>query len=442
MRFISVRQRFQPLTDSLGRKLNTDMNYLVSGGFWSAVGTGLSVLIGLATAVAFANLLSKETYGTYQYILSGVTLLGLLSLPAMKSAIFYAAARNKDGSFLEAIRVKMRWNLLSAGAAFAVAAYYFLNGNMLLAGSFAIVGLFIPVWEVYGNYVHYLLGKKHFKDGIIYEAIAQGVNAITIITILLLTKNLFILLFGFFASWTIMRVFLFRRTLHKYPPNTERDPELIGYAKHLSFMTVLTTLASNADKMLLWQFLGPIGIATYTLSLTVPSRVTNALGSINRLYFPKAVEHDLTTIRKVLVPRVVLLVFLASGIAIAYIAAAPYVFEIFFPKYMESVPYTQALSILIALQPISLFGTALSAHARKKELYIFSFIPPVLQIGLFILLIPTLHVWGAILSIAITQLVENILLTGLFFHASATPLRNLTGNNDTEVLTTNHTNEN
>ncbi|KND49391.1 MAG: O-antigen export protein [Parcubacteria bacterium C7867-008] len=421
MRYKSLRERFQPLTDTIGRKLNTDMNYLVSGGFWSAVGTVLSAIIGLATAVAFANLLPKDTYGTYQYVLSGVTLLGLLSLPAMKSAVFYAAAHNKDGSFLEAIRMKMRWNFLSAIAAFGVAAYYLIHGNVLLASSFAIVGLFIPVWELYGNYVHYLLGKKHFKDGVIYEAVAQAVNAATIIIILLLTKNLLILLFGFFASWTIARVFLFRKALRAYPPNTERDPEILGYAKHLSLMTVLTTIASNADKMLLWQFLGPIGIATYSFSLTVPSRATNALGSINRLYFPKAVEHELPVIRKVLIGRVFILFTFAVVAAAIYIGIAPYLFGIFFAKYMEAVPYTQALALVIALQPFSLFSTALSAHARKKELYIANLVPPAIQIGLFLVLIPTLHVWGAVVGILCSRVVEAVLYFVLFLHASRTP---------------------
>jgi O-antigen/teichoic acid export membrane protein len=418
MKYAAIKKRIDGLIERMGRYLKTDMRYLVAGSFWNIADAVIGGGIAFCTAIAFANLLPKEVYGTYQYILSGVTLLGLLALPATKSAIFYAAARNKDGSFIDAVRTKIKWNFLAAGGAVIVAVYYYFHQNLLLAGAFAIVAFFTPFWEVFGTYVNYLLGKKRFKEVVFYEDAAQLLNAIVIITIILFTKNVLALLVGFFLSWSIARIYLFRRVLKKYPPNNERDPDAVTYGKHLSLMNVITSLASNLDKLLLWQLLGPVGVASYTFALTVPTRATSILTGINRLYFPKAVNHDLPAIRTVLVSRVLYLTLAASVLAGTYAVIAPGFFALFFPKYLESVPYTQALAVLMALQPATLFGTALSAHARKKELYIVNIAPAILQIGLFCILIPTMHIWGAVFSIALTQLVESALSVALFYRAS------------------------
>lgn len=396
----------------------TDMIYLASGGFWSGVGVVFSGLLALATSVAFANLLPKETYGTYQYIISMIALVSLLGLPGMKSAISYASARDKDASFLEALRTKMRWNYLSAFAAFSIALYYFYQANYQLSSAFTIVACFLPFWEIYGNYVPYLQGKKKFKSMTIYEIATQAFNAVAVIVVIFLSDSLLALLTTFLASWTIGRFFFFKLSLKKYPPNNERDPATIPYGKHLSVMSVLGAIASNVDKLLIWQFLGPVEVAVYTFALAIPNRVVSSFASINRLYFPKAVHRTLHEVRYTLIYRIFILFLVTASCAGLYVFIAPYFFALFFPQYMEAVPYTQILGILIALQPFSLLATSLSAHARKKELYAINIIIPVSQIILLSILVPALKITGAIVALSVAQILESILLVILFLWAA------------------------
>ena len=53
----------------------TDMVYLAHGGFWLSFGQIISSLSSFLLAIAFANLLPKETYGNYKYILSIASIL-------------------------------------------------------------------------------------------------------------------------------------------------------------------------------------------------------------------------------------------------------------------------------------------------------------------------------------------------------------------------------
>lgn len=413
----AAKQQLYALLRWTERYTKTDMVYFASGGGWSALGTVVSTLLALATAVAFANLLPKATYGTYQYILATVGILGIFGLSGIKTAIGYASARNKDQSFFDAIQAKIRWAFLSSAVSLGVGVYYFLQGNSLLGSAFIITAVFLPWWDVYGNYVPYLQGKKRFDKLSLYENGTQCINALAIVGTLLFTKNLLILLLAYFISWTAGRYFFYRRTLAVEPPNQERDPSLLSYGKHLSVMNIINVVASNADKFLLWHFLGAAQVAVYIFSLAIPLRAASTFSAINRLYFPKVAQQKFNDISKTLFRKIFLLTLVTLTTTISYIVLAPYLFDIFFPQYLEAVPYTQIAALLIAAQPFSLLGTALSAHAKKKELYIYNIIPPIVQILSLLVLVPSLHILGAVIALLIGQMTESLLLTGIFIRA-------------------------
>jgi len=53
-------------------------------------------LISFAAMVAFGNWLPKEAYGTYQFVLTGLGLLGIFSLPGINTALIKSTAQKKD----------------------------------------------------------------------------------------------------------------------------------------------------------------------------------------------------------------------------------------------------------------------------------------------------------------------------------------------------------
>ncbi|MEK9209084.1 MAG: oligosaccharide flippase family protein, partial [Patescibacteria group bacterium] len=65
----------------------TDNVYIAKQGFWASVPYIISTILSAALVVAFANLLPKEIYGTYRYILSIAGLLSFLTLTGMNTAI-------------------------------------------------------------------------------------------------------------------------------------------------------------------------------------------------------------------------------------------------------------------------------------------------------------------------------------------------------------------
>ena len=71
----------------------TDMIYLARGGFWLTLGQVISSLSAFLLAIAFANLLPKETYGEYKYILS---IASILAIPTLTGMAFLKTQQKKS----------------------------------------------------------------------------------------------------------------------------------------------------------------------------------------------------------------------------------------------------------------------------------------------------------------------------------------------------------
>lgn len=391
----------------------TDMVYLAHGGFWLTAGTVVSGLLSLGTAVAFANLVPKETYGAYQYVLSIVALLGLFGLSGMKTSVAYSSARGADGSLLDAIKAKIKWGLIGGVISICMGIYYTLNHNLMLGYAFLVAGLLIPFWESLGLYVSYLQGKKRFDLLSLYENGAQATAAIAIILCVLFTSNLPLLIGVYLGSWFVARVYFYLKTVRAVPPNTTHDPKTVSYGIHLTIMSALGSISSNIDKFLLWHLLGAAPVAIYTFAMAIPLRVTGFTSIINRMAFPKMTLRTFGELKLSLIRKMAIMGALAIPMSLLYIFLVPYAFYIFFPQYVEAIPYAQVAAILIVLQPFSLIATSLSAHAQKRSLYIYNTAIPIIRSILFIVLIPIFHLAGAICAVVLIEIIESITLVVL-----------------------------
>lgn len=399
----------------------TDMVYLAKGGSWMAIGTVASGLIAFASSVAFANLLSKESYGTYQYVLGIIDIFGIAVLSGIDTAVARSVAQGKDGSLVQALTAKIRWGLIGGAASGLAGAYYYINGNDLLGGAFLIAMILIPFWEAPGLYIGYLQGKKRFDLMTIYETISQMVATVAIIISLFATDNILVILTAYLASWGIMRGFFLFVSMRQVPPNAIKDSHLISYGKHLTFMSAASVISSNIDKVLLWHFLGPVHVAVYIFAQAIPMRITGAIKSINRLAFPKMAGAQLSDLQSTLVKKVIMLSIPSAFLALLYILIAPLFFSLFFPQYQGAVFYSQLVSLVIILQPFSLLVSSLTAQAQKRSLYSYHFGMPIVRVILFLTLIPAFHLLGAIIALVIIKIIDALLLLFLFKRARSSP---------------------
>ncbi len=370
----------------------TDNVYLAKGGFWLTTEQLVSTAAAFLLAIAFANLLDPATYGNYKYILSLVGILGIFTLTEMKTAVTQSVARGLEGSFYVGFKTKLKWGALGSLAAMGLAGYYWLQGNELLPIPLLISAVFLPLMHASGIYGNFLAGRKLFKVQTKYNIPNQIISVGAMIIALFLTKNLFWLIAVYLISRTSLNYFFYVLTKIKFQPNKKEDSKTLSYGKHLSFVNVIGRVTIYLDRLLIFHYLGAAEVAIYSFALAPPTQLRDLFSKIPTLALPKLVRHSFKEINALLHKRLVKLFLIGSCVALIYILLAPYLFKIFFPKYLDSIFFSQLFAITIALvAPISLLSAAKQSkltYYPKSWLY-WGIIPHiVLIIALFFLIKP------------------------------------------------------
>jgi|AntRauTorckE6833_2_1112554.scaffolds.fasta_scaffold04268_6 O-antigen/teichoic acid export membrane protein len=379
----------------------TDMVYLAKGSFWTWLGKGTALLTGIAVAIAFANLLPKETYGNYKYILSVAGILGTFTLSGMIRAITRSVAQGYEGSLKKGVKVVSKWSSFILIAALIVSGYYFWQGNALLGGGMLIVALLQPIVQSTEVYKAQLLGKKLFKIQGIYLTLQEVTQAGLIIAALFFTSNALVLIAILFITNALFGVIYLWQTTKKYIENKKVDAGTIPYAKHLSVIRILETGAKHLDKVLIFQMLGAAPTAIYSFALLPTDKLDSFFRSIGNIVLPKFSDTPFKKLQKT-VTRKVLIAFAASiVISVSLILALPTIFNLVFPAYMDSVIYAQWLAVSLIFIPEFLFTYILIAHKKTKAMYGINVSSDVLRIVLLAILLSIYGIWGAIYTLLI-----------------------------------------
>ncbi|MFZ1987926.1 MAG: oligosaccharide flippase family protein [Minisyncoccia bacterium] len=391
-----------------GDILKTDLGYLLRGGGWLSLGQIAASGSSLLLALLFANLLPKETFGTYKYILSLVSIFGLSTLVGINTSLAQGIAKGNGGSFLPAIRTKIRWGFVGSVISLGIAAYYYINGNSELAFLIALISLFIPIMDPMGLYSVYLQSKKLFRESTIYFLISQSIAFASMATTLLITENVVFIVLAYFIPWTLTRSIFHFLTLKKFPPESQQDPSIISKGKHLSIIGIATNVATYCDSLIIFHFLGPASVARYAIAIAPVENLRAAYKNIIPLALPKLSNRSISEINTLLYKRLLLLFGLGIGTAAAYALIAPFAFHLLFPKYLDAIFISQIFAFTIAFK---LPGTFFSAATQSKIdlipkswLY-WSSVPQFVLLLSMLILTPLYGLFGVLLSKFLEQIV-------------------------------------
>lgn len=408
-----MRQKIYNLLRWSEKHFKTDMVYLAKGGFWLTLRHIISFFSSFLLTIAFANLLPKETFGVYKYVLSVCGILTIPTLGGINTAVIQAVARGYEGSLILALKTKIRWGMLGSLASLILAGYYYFQGNTTLAISFLIVAVFLPIMDSFAIYDSLLQGRKLFRISTRYGIISQIISVISLIGAIFFIKNLFLILLAYFAPWTILRFIFLKITLKKFQLNEQKDPQTISYGKHLSLMSILPAISQQIDKIFLFHYLGPAQLAIYSFAIAIPSQIKNPIKNLQVLILPKFSEKQTKEINKGIFDKSIRLFAFLSIITLAYILAAPFIFKVFFPNYIEAVFYSQIFSVSIPFLIVILPFSLLQAKLAKRELYQFNISKSIFQIIILFVLIYYLGIMGAIIAKILAEIYGFLALSFL-----------------------------
>ena len=412
---MQVKEKVYQFLRWLQNYTKTDMVYVVEGSFWWLFGRVFSFLAGFLILMAFAHFATKEIYGAYQYIISMSAMIGLILLPGLDTALIRSIAQKKERTFFLCEKEKLKFGVLSFLVFFTIFLWYFFHKNFELAFSFLFAGLFLPFLSIFSLYLAFWQGKKRFDIQNKYFVAHNLLGATILIFFILFCKKIHLISFGYFFGFTFSTFLFWLLTRKKINRNSEEDKEAISYGKHLTLMSVPGAISGQIDNVILWQFVGPVQVAIYAYALRAVERLSELI-PFTALAFPKMAEKNLrdSQIKKSIFDKFLKLFWFSIPFTLLYILFCPLFFKIFFPAYTESVIYSQILSLTLVFSPFSFLATAFLAEAKKRELYILNFVPQILKIVLFFVLIPLFGIWGGVFSILISQIFFSALTLHFF----------------------------
>jgi len=393
----------------------TDMVYIFKHSMWLNMGQFVNLLTIFFLSVVLSHALPKEVYGNYKFILSIAGIISGLSLSGLSTSITQAVAKGHDGTLNLSVRTQLMWGNILGFLSLIVSYYYFLNDNFVFAISFIIVATTIPITNALSLYGAFLNGKKDFKRNTIYWIFTQLVNSATIIIIAITTNNIIYLVLGYFLSTLIFTIIFYRKTMKIYKPDIKTgDRSMIRYGQHLSVMGFIGTIANQLDKILVFQFVGAGPLAVYSFANAIPEQLRSFLKNIINVGIPKFAELDEKSLRKSIIDKIFRLTAIMIFIVFLYYISAPYIYKIFFPKYLESIVYSRIYILgLVTLPGISLISIYFQMIKNTKVLYIFSTIGSIATIILSLLIIPIYGVYGAVIENTLSWTI--MLLVGILF---------------------------
>lgn len=404
MPFIADRVRaFLRFTE---RYTQADMVYVAKGGFWISAGQAAASILSLLLVIAFANLLPKETFGVYRYILSIAGVLNIFTLTGMNSAVARAVAAGDEGAFRSSVRYQLKWNVLMFAAFMALGGYYLAAGNAVFSASFFMLGLFVPATLAFNTYGAYLEGKKEFRFASIANIISTLVYTLGVFAAIALSGEIAWLMFAYAATTGAATLFFYLLVLRTFRPPGGGAGGAIAFGRHMTFIGFIDPIASQIDKIIVAHFWGPAQLAVYSLAMAIPARGAVYIKSLVGLGAPKFATKTPDELNTIFYTRIFQGAAVGTLGALAYIIAVPYLFAYVLPQYLESVLYSQilALSFIFAM-PNRYVSLLLVSQKRTREILANTVVLNVLRIILFI----ALGIWGGILGLVLAFVLYTFL---------------------------------
>lgn len=402
----------------LNKKFNIDAHYFLKGGFWLSLTQAITITGGLLTSVLLTHYLTPQDFGVYRYLVGLSALFAAFSLTGLGQSILQTAAKGYFGFYLETIRTNLIYSLTISLVGSVGFLYYFLNGNVLLATGCVAIAILQPIINSFSNTSSYLQGRQLYRDSTLLQLFKIIIITLSSIAAILLTKEIFFLFLIFLLSNVTVNLcgHIFFKPLNTKPTPPEIFKIYKSYAVHTSLRNVIANIANRADSIIVFTQLGAIELAIYTIATLIPEQIKGSFRNLASLLLPKYVQHqESTVLRKGVPKRSLQMLSVLCIFTIVYIIVSPYLLNLIFPKYPDSIFYGQLLALafpsFVFLIPFNLLQANLEQGKLNRIINIGSGV----QILVTLLGVYTFGLTGAIIAKIIARYTYLIITFRYFY---------------------------
>ena len=383
----------------LGRLMGTDADFLFRGTFWLSVGSVIGMIIAFLLSILYARFLLKETYGEYRYILSLLSLFGIFTFPGIGVAMTRAVSRGALGAYITVRRIIFLLSFIVTALSIIAGLWYVAHDRPVTGLGIILGGLLIPFVEGLGSWRGFLDGLQKFKEkSLAVSAIklSYGAGMATVVVLAyfyqLSTLTTVLLLVGtYYGVHGVGNICASYYAHTLIPQHTESDDGTLRYGAHLSLAGMLGTLATYTDSIVVYNLLGAEALAIYAFAIAPPEQLKALLENTAQVSFSKlssasSFASPLTapSIHTLLAKKIFRATLLSFGVVLLYIAAAPFLYSVLFPKYVSSILLSQLFALSLIFFPFSAYQGALDVLENLRLIYVVRIVSPIIQLGLVI----------------------------------------------------------
>lgn len=407
-------------------KTNVDLRYILSGGVWLVLLRFVTGLTGFFVTYVLTQVLSKDDYGQYKYILSALSVLLAFSLPGINSAITQAVSQKAHVQLLKIAKEQMKWGSLGGLIGICIAIYYFLAGNIFLGFAFILIGLGVPFIESFFPYTGYYRGKQQFKELSLTQIVLRIGHSLAIVLVAYLTRDVLAIVATYILSHTLICLITLIYTRRRINENRvveqhvhEDTKAIVQFGKNLSVTQALQKVSAEVDKVLIWQMFGATSVAVYSVARVAIQMVRLFTGFIVELALPRFSQRDMRQSEHRRSFHIKLATYMLGLVAIyvGYILFARYLFIWFFPEYLEAIPLSIILGVIIVIAPLRALYDQLFISAKMiKSIYAYKIVEIVSYVGSFFSIYAATRdpFWVIGLSLPLKECISLVLQVFLF----------------------------
>lgn len=409
---MAAKDRILTYSENIGKKIGLDLPYYLKSSFWVFAFQGIRILSALILSIIFARYASKEVFGNYSYILSILAILSIVSIPGLNLSMLRSIAKGYDGVYKKGVRLSFFWSLLGIPCLLLVGGYYYFFNVRIIGIGLLLSAIVFPFYYAPGFWAILLQAKQKFFRFAQYSGVKQVVSTVIIIGAILISKgNLLIILACYLLTWTFFNLYYYFKCLRNVKNNrADKNWKITGY--RVSMISFISYIYDYLDKIIIGLFFGPIPLAIYSIAVSITIQLRTLVKEGFKVVWPKIYRMKEQSIRKN-IKRLVILVFASSLVcSVIIILIIPYLLPLLFSdKYLPSVPFAQVyvmtipLFSLMALLEVFSYGLDMEKKVIKTR-----YVASAVNVILYLVLIPTMGLIGAIISSLVYYIINDIML--------------------------------
>ena len=380
MNLLKMNDFMRKIIDFLNKYTKVDVMYFLRNGTWSLIGDGVQVFAGAVLAVLFARLASKEVFGQFQFILSIVSLLAVVSVKGLDVVVLRDTARGFEGVYRRAVKLRFWWSLLGIPIMLIVGWYYRWAGDGVLASAFVIGAWLMPMHYASNSWTSWLKGKKNFNLLARYTAVKSVLNtAVVMVAIVLSAGSLVVVFVSYFVGQIVMNsiAFVISRKLAK---NDQVSSDWKQYSYFVSLAGLFKLVMVNIDKVLVAVLISPTALAVYTVAILIPNYFQLVVKSLFQTAAPRLSKRKYVSFNELGIIFVIGIVFTVVNLVLIRLLLVP----LFGESYREALSLAYIASLGMLMHPMAQYLVNFAnMSAKKRVILIGNIVAPAIKLVLF-----------------------------------------------------------